>query len=825
MRMGYLLAGGATLLLLGILTGCSLFFSNDVTDPALQSTDESSMWLIAAQGQASPPQCVSALSRGQAKRLAEKILNAKQEAKLLKQALEKRGKKLVLSRAHGCKVKNKPKGQGLSAMQTSGDEATLIEVPAGNDAALYLLENTEDGNEWASLKEVSDIGETLVHLEVGLLEETAVAGLQTEGTVGQMSLVLPDDVGTQELASDLQQLFSSQETTTAQEGVSALQAEGLDWAHAEVIVDQGSVVSYSDGTQELEAVVVIPELGSTGQVLWGRTNPMLDVSRATFAKVTVKKTPSQGSTRPTLQVTTPPAQLKHGSELQFEPFDLCPYQHYGRVSPFTRPLCYQWEQKAAPKVQQVTFDRGIKSLPTVHTQALQSTGNTTGGIMGMAGPKGNLLLVGMKQVDPQTIQKIYEQAMNETTTGSLGISSSDDEEEVEGQQLYEIIRFILETMKELWDLWQRMSAEERQRVVDALQFIWSDPLTECRNYYNASIPSDQSRAYTNFINNIAQALVNHGLQSDINLARNEALNSVCNFINSIKTRYQDSALMQGIMQQFGAVGIFIYAKLEEAQRFSNSRYTFPSDLKKLFEDAFALRGKVGNFESLLQYLAAAAYQAVLHQGSGTEGEQGLEGIARSQLLMGLFSQLAAKGWPTLFAFWKPPFSDPAMPTFDFWAFKPGDPLLITGTLVAGFLEPYLTSGEVTDLINRLINASQQLGQFLDILAKTLRRNIVVQVIDKVDSQMTLDTLCQQISGRYHPIPIVVIVDGAVACHSSNISSQDAVQQCFDMGFTRCSSYPSPPIPGPGPGPSPTTLVVPQPSSPPSYCTSYKICII
>lgn len=324
--------------------------------------------------------------------------------------------------------------------------------------------------------------------------------------------------------------------------------------------------------------------------------------------------------------------------------------------------------------------------------------------MGMTGPKGNLLVAGAKDLTVDKLQQLYKAAVE-----GQSLSSTDaNDDEVEGQQLYEIVRFILETMKDLWDLWQRMSAEERQRVVDALQYIWTDPLIECRNYYNASIPSDQSRAYTNFIDSIAQALVNHGLQSDINLARTEALNSVCNFIDSIKTHYQDSALMQGIIQQFGAIGIFIYAKLEEAQRFSNSRYAFPSDLRKLFEDALALRGKVGNFESLLQYLAAAAYQAVLHQGSGIEGEQGLEGIARGQLLVELFLKLATKGWEGLKVFYDPPINafQRLGIAFDFMAQKREG--LISGTQLYGFLEPYLTSGEVDSLVAKLENASQQL---------------------------------------------------------------------------------------------------------------------
>ncbi len=271
-------------------------------------------------------------------------------------------------------------------------------------------------------------------------------------------------------------------------------------------------------------------------------------------------------------------------------------------------------------------------------------------------------------------------------------------------------------------------------------------------------------------------------------------------------------LMTGIIAQFGAVGIFAYVKLEEAQQFSSSVYAFPGNLKQLFSDAFNLKAIVQNFEALMQYLAAAAYQAVLHQGIG-EGEQGLEGVARAYLLMALFFQLDANDWR-----WLKVFYDPRVGiTFDFMAYQ-GDG--ITGTYVYGFLEPYLTSGEISTLVSRLEEASRRLVSQQQSLP--FSRHILVQVIDQVDSRQTRDALCQRITGQSHPTPIVVIVNGTVACHSQNISRDRAVLLCKQMGFAYCESEPIF-LPPPG-SPVPTSQVIPEPPDPSTQCTLRQICL-
>jgi len=859
--------------MVGILTGCSLFFPNDSVDQASKgSNDISSSWLIAAQGQGGPPACVKALAPGQAKKLADKALKENVEVQALAQALKGRGKKLNTFKAHGCKVKGKAKGQGLSAMQTSGDEATLIEVPAGNDAALYLLENTEDGNEWVSLKEVSDIGETLVHLEVGLLEETAVAGLQTEGTVGQMSLVLPDDVGTQEVASDLQQLFSSQETTTAQEGVSALQAEGLDWAHAEVIVDQDSVVSYSDGTQELEAVVVIPEEGSTGQVLWGRTNPMLDVSRATFAKVTVKKTPpASGSTRPTLQVVSPPTQVKKGSELQFEPFDLCPYQHYGRVSPFTRPLCYQWEQKAAPKVQQVSFDRGVRTLPAVHAQSQQALQSTKGGVVGLTGSKGGLILAGIRNTTPEKLQQIY----NNVTSLSLQSGSS-----IEGQQqgvFREALRRVLlglglsqssvgfimavvgDLITILGDLGPQgnnlgqgmLNAATTAGATDVLTAIQNNLRDYYTNWKNGQAdPGTPTAAVGELIDRLQQFFVKHGF-SPSETALTDAIAMLANFIHAF-TQAGLNDTMRSLVEKFGPYAVFIFDQLKKfnSLHIYSWYYAYPSSAdacirahqedptKPLIEDSLLCflwqinqLKEAGNIDQLMGYLAAMAY-LVNHPASGQEESTGLEGIARVTLLVEEFlPRLLKNGWEGV----RVEVGSDACDDICFFGIKqlasPGvepclaapDGHIYCNLRLYGFVEPYLEIGDVDRVWQQIVRAANFMITWG---TPSLMRNAVVQIIDNF-VPTARDDLCRRVQSQsFWNTPVVVIgADGRIECWSPNSDANEALLICLQMGITGChlptadSSAPSSASASP-----PATLVVPLPTPTDPACKG-KYCLI
>ncbi len=64
----------------------------------------------------------------------------------------------------------------------------------------------------------------------------------------------------------------------------------------------------------------------------------IDPELAIYAKVTVKKTVPQGSTKPTLQVKPQTPVVRKGSDLQ-QVFQYCPYAHYGAVASFSNVLC------------------------------------------------------------------------------------------------------------------------------------------------------------------------------------------------------------------------------------------------------------------------------------------------------------------------------------------------------------------------------------------------------------------------------------------------------------------------------------------------------
>jgi len=778
-------------LMVGILAGCSLFFPNDSVDQASKgSNDISSSWLIAAQGQGGPPACVKALAPGQAKKLADKALKENVEVQALAQALKGRGKKLNTFKAHGCKVKNKSQSrssaQGLIAQQETTADATLIEVPAGSDAALYLLENSIDGNYWASLKEAADVGDRLVHLEVGLTDETGVQGLQSDGSVGQMSLLLPDETGIQEVGNQLQQLLSGSGT---EQVLSAMQTDQLDWTHAEAILDESHATLLEDGSQELEAVVVIPQstTDSGGQALWSGTQPLYDESPALYAKVAVKKTVTPSNPRPNLQVTAPPTQLKRGSELAFEPFDLCPYQQYGRVAALRKPLCSQWEQQAAPKVQKITFDRGVKALPALHNQATPNFRAAAASIMGIAGSKGGLLLVGTPGLDSQKLQQLYDQ-----TLGSQAIS----QEEVEGQQLFDALRALLEalgyalTVKDLIEAVSGASPDVISSLIAVFDVVrdniaqgdLSGAMVELEGFYNQS-----GTPFRIFVDALIEKLraINLGMDH-----KQEALQMMLTFV---KLLYDNnlSNLEGYLLNNFGFAAVIALAKLVELENagVQDWRYPFPISPAHLLNSIRDLKERgVKGLELLMDFLAASAAQAFYYSGDAGKKEIGLEGIARVTELTWLFDKLLQLGWENLQFITQVSFDNDI--GFAFQAtkarlFKDGKDAKVTG-----FIEPFLKQEEVTALADRIQKAAQQLAFFRaeDCVFTCSYRHVIVQFVDQWDPN-AVGSLCTEITNRPTArTPIVVIANGQIAC-TKDISPSDASRLCAALGACISSDIP------------------------------------
>jgi predicted RNase H-like HicB family nuclease len=265
-----------------ILTGCSLLLQDeDGPSTGAEELTTVDRWVIAAQGQEEPAACEQDLSRSEARQEAKEALKEDEEAQQLRQVLAALGKRVMPWRAQGCQVSTDEEGdasaQGLSAQQTGGPETVLVEVPAGADAALYLVEtNDEEGNYWVSLKESTEDGEVLTHIEVGLAGETEVQGLSLAADTGAASFLLPNESVTQEIVGQVQQLL---EGSAESAGLRALGTDELDWSRAEVLLLDGEV---AEG-EEVEALLVIPAVddGTGSQALWGRTRTAIDPGRAT----------------------------------------------------------------------------------------------------------------------------------------------------------------------------------------------------------------------------------------------------------------------------------------------------------------------------------------------------------------------------------------------------------------------------------------------------------------------------------------------------------------------------------------------------------------
>jgi hypothetical protein len=804
-------SAGISLLSSLLLTGCSLFLASNDLDPEAGVVEElasSSPWLIAAQGQGVPPTCARVLPPGQARKIVEKALREKSEVQALVRLLQGKGKRLSTLKARGCRVKKNTGGQGLAAMQTSGDEATLLEVPAGSDAALYLLENSQDGNYWASLKETADVGERLVHLEVGLAGDAEIQG--SSGDLGELSFLLPDETGLQDISEQMRQLLTSS-GTVMDAGLQAMQADSLDWAKAEVVVDEASTTLSADGEPEFEALVVVPAEELGGQDLWNRVSPPFDESPAVYAKVTLRKTVPSGSTKPRLQVTAPPSQAKKGSELTFEPFDLCPYQHYGRVTAFRKSLCYQWEQKVAPKVQQVTFHRGIKSLPAVHKQTTTATQNGGGRVIGIAGPKGNVIIAGMKNVDATKLQQIYDKTVQ-------GQSSEIEGQDVASTVLKEILKragvpaFILNLIFDAVDYWQSLGAARRSEIKNILlnlkiQVDHPDQfMTEIQNRYN------DTPAFRELVDKMVAQLRTHltGF-SDVELRR-QAFDIFFRYMNSL-AQSGNLTLVDRALDMLGVSVVIAFGLLDELNIAPSVTGQMLLALQDLAMRLVMRNEHFGNIEVLVAFLAVSAAQAAY----GTNVAVGTEGIARVQLfLLELVPQMQAHGWIFFrivpeehvgFAFQASLKTEPAGPE----------------TYIHGLLEPYLQNQEVDAMVKAIQNAVQKLQAMHDHGAICVRnsfncRYAIVEIINAAEAG-AVNTLCGRIQNEINTmIPIVVIgPDGQVAC-SKNMSQQEAQELCRALGF--CSQ-------GPGPAQAdPMTIQAPVPSSPEDpACPRWRLCLI
>jgi len=387
---------GILLLLAGVLTGCALLFPEENTQQTggVEELASPSPWVIAAQGEDEPQVCEQGMSRWQARKEAKEALKGEEEAQALKQTLAQLGKRVLLWRAQGCvaRAEDEVASQGLVALDGggSGAEVKLVEVPAGRDAALYLVESGDEGNYWVSLKEQAEGGERLIHIEVGLKGEAEIQGLSA-GT-GAVSFLLPGEEGIQEIAGQVQGLLEGSGAEGA--GLRAMGAKGeLDWSRAEAIILDGNV---EDG-EEAEALLVVPAVETEGQRLWGPRGPMIEEERALYAQVRARREGSRW------RVRSEPT-VRWGRELR-PAFRFCPYRYYGRLSPFRRVLCQgSWERWY---YKQWKTGNIYDKWAALYNQAAKLA-SANGGVPSTFLKGSNLLLYGFERLEGSLVREMVD---------------------------------------------------------------------------------------------------------------------------------------------------------------------------------------------------------------------------------------------------------------------------------------------------------------------------------------------------------------------------------------------------------------------------------
>jgi hypothetical protein len=246
------------------------------------------------------------------------------------------------------------------------------------------------------------------------------------------------------------------------------------------------------------------------------------------------------------------------------------------------------------------------------------------------------------------------------------------------------------------------------------------------------------------------------------------------------------------MGSTAVLGIGLIAAREEngaldPSKLHNSFTSFPyPDIMGFFR---ALKAMWNNNPELRNDLRYLAYWAVLY-GIG-DGERAIEGLYRTQATLKLAFRVQNSGWEVLRLSVRPDddlgFDVEAL--IDVIAQKDNKTAFI-------ITEPYLGKG--VDY-NRLIDRIQSSLRFIHGIGRSywFGRNAEPYLIVTLDAADTnaRDQLCSNIESgnifndrgipRY--VPIVVIQDGNVVCHSSNISDPAANAICTSLGLCSPSS--------------------------------------
>ena len=321
--------------------------------------------------------------------------------------------------------------------QGTGEEevGALIEIPAGDNAALYISEVFEESESWASIKQVDVDGERLIHAET-YVPETADWAIVEDASlpVVQEEWLLPDQESGSALIGELQaevsQAIASPAGFASNAGsldpmyrlfIEQASDPELDWAEADVILDE----------EAGELVMVIPSVGTVleEQALWPRTTkPFIDDGRSVVVRAPVVKVTVPDKPKPVVQVkkdvTTnkPVIKAVNRTSNYREPFEYCPHQYYGTLTRFTAPLCSQWgEKQAPPKVNKITTDAAKKAIVETSKFAEQNL-NLSRKVVGLVGKDAALILAGFENLTAEQIDGFYKGAV--APSNNLGTNAA-----------------------------------------------------------------------------------------------------------------------------------------------------------------------------------------------------------------------------------------------------------------------------------------------------------------------------------------------------------------------------------------------------------------
>jgi hypothetical protein len=552
-------------------------------------------------------------------------------------------------------------------------------------------------------------------------------------------------------------------------------------------------------------------------------------------------------------VKSKPYQLKRGSELKFKSFDLCPYRYYGKLEAFHKPLCHHWERKATKKVQKVSFKRGLRTLPAVHAQALQAQ-QSHGGVVGISGPKGNVLIVGARELTPEKLQQIYDR-----------ITDLQLDAHIEGQQaevIKEALRRVLlrlgvsmtvvgmavAAVFDLFSIIQRLGSQASKLgdgfVKAAINTSTLGAIeSNLRDYYDrwkaGTIREDSPEAAVGeFIDMFKDFLIAHGFAQPES-ADKVAINMLATFIHTF-TQKGLNLTMKLLVERFGPLAPFIFHQLKEVDEslMATWVYAFPSNKpcatrEPPIQDPIMcflwqidlLSSDVEGMNQLMAYLAAMAYVANNPKAEG-DLEKGLEGIARVTLLVEEFlPRLRNNGWFNLrvqvgtdlcqdICF----FGEKALygSTEHGCIVPPDSEGCYRGLRIVGFIEPFLEGNDQGRAVDRVWRQIQNVAKGFPLPgwgSPISSRNVVVQILNGYDPAAR-NSLCSLVkSASFKNTPIIVIgPNGRIECWSRNTNAEEALFICHQLGIPNCHIPGAKPTDSPPPDrPSPpVTIQVPMP---------------